>query len=1835
MTTNKNIEKKKSALKIVALLLAVTVLLSAVATGVYFLFFRDSLPNNPNNNLSENPTSQFGTLVGKFTDREIKDEESAILAVQDVADYLGLKNAAAELTPKTTNTVDNLTYYRLQQNYKGIPVYGSTFVVISDENGEAQGLTGNAEDISFDISLTPIVTKEEVEASIQAYVGEDIEISVPDLSVDMLVIYNYDDVEKATLAYEMYAFVQNKPYKALISATNASVIKAFSLDMTETVQATAIDHTKKQHKDFNVSTKVENGENVYYLIDEKRNILIYDAHNGTVTYEIYDKNGRLLLNREGNDVVENWWNGDVSSFEVRYYSSSPSGITTPVCNDNKWTDAPKGVALINQLQTVYDFWSDEFQINGIDNNTPNCQIVGCFNDNSDLGNAYCWGYAALPLDTTLFSFGTDHDISLDSVAHEYMHAIEKRISLMDYQGESGAIMEGYSDVFGELVEGWKYGYYDWEHGNRDMKKPNTHTAYFCQFERTNTPCPIWLAQVGGMVTGGTPIHTSWCKDYFVYPSVYYGDGFVDPKSNYDNGGVHHNSTVISHAAYLMYNGVNDKYQKLTADDIANLWFHALQTLPSDCSFFDLRGSLEMAATLTLSSIAKRECVTAALVEVGINKITCSPDFSISVYDSKGNIYSDYTVKVNGPRLNNHTLTPEHEVINWNSKWIGEYKITIQDNNNKNNFVIRTIIVEKESKNDFNDGALSIQLPNNKSFTEELIEKHLVNQKVPSDFSNTLATGFAPGGVDAKLISSIALLLSKNNSLIDAVLPADLLSAVLNLANLSVDFPDELVLINEGINDSGLIWKKYHFTYLYGSLNETMYLLHVQEHEHEEGTLYLMFAKAGAAVSDGKHDEVYRKVSLKSSLFGEYYFHCISGAAPAVALNAAGSSGEKCVLSIENDPEQFLYWDASQNNILTSTEWKKIIHFEERFRANDDTSLPLSAADAVKAGFEKMPDRDSKYHQANSALKEYQKGYCVKYCHKDGREAIYEIILDSQSQSGIESNANATKLITLSNNSQIGPTYNYSPNDFDEDFIEGLWLKLTHNSIAHYYFDMLPYYWWGNAPDGYGHTHTFGDWTVTKQPTETTKGEKTRTCSSCGEKELEEIPMLSHTHSYTITTQAATCTVAGWKKQTCSCGDVITETLEVIAHNYVNGKCSVCGAWPEAVTFVEYGNHKYVLYDISLTWHEAKSFCETLGGHLVTITSAEEQTIIEQLIENGSKKQYWLGMDTFDGRWITGESIVYTKWDEAQPDKLDREDGEYERYVQIYNEKNPAELLVNSQKYHWNDVFYDNTRKGEENFFSPEYVGFICEFEPQCGIPTITTPNGVEVEQGNGLTLTWTPPQNPSNGVEYFLAVMEAGKESETYTNVTTEWISKTSCEINSKYFIHAGTYVVTLYARSDGYLQSQTSINVIVDNSYFGFNFKEDYPIDILVDRDDLAVAPYAYVDTSLFANKKIIKIDVPVGSVSAVDENQYFTLWVVKSALIKQGANVTDAFYKQYKIYIPIDEITSTVVNKWISIDVSALNIYVGSDETLAFMKSDDPVICCFKMEPDYAFGYDLANKAILQSTHSIYYGVKTESWNGEGREEIPQSNPNASKGLSFKSNKDGTCYVAGIGACTDRDIVIPEYAPNGDKVIGIGNDAFDWEDITSVVIPEGVRYIGQNAFYYCSSLTKITIPSTITECRGTNIFSWCSKLSEVHITDLYAWCQLSFEHDSSNPLSNQAYLYLNGVLIEQLVIPDGVKKINDFAFSNCKGIKSIIVSDSVQSIGDYAFYNCKQEYIYIPTTLEHIGSYAFVGSTHAGRIINIYYQGTEAEWKARKFSFWGNEVLYYQSEKPSAMNG
>ena len=184
-----------------------------------------------------------------------------------------------------------------------------------------------------------------------------------------------------------------------------------------------------------------------------------------------------------------------------------------------------------------------------------------------------------------------------------------------------------------------------------------------------------------------------------------------------------------------------------------------------------------------------------------------------------------------------------------------------------------------------------------------------------------------------------------------------------------------------------------------------------------------------------------------------------------------------------------------------------------------------------------------------------------------------------------------------------------------------------------------------------------------------------------------------------------------------------------------------------------------------------------------------------------------------------------------------------------------------------------------------------------------------------------------------------------------------------------------------------------------------------------------------------------------------------------------------------------------------------------------------------------------------------------------------NSSKGLEFTSNGDGTCYVSGIGECTDTEVVIPKKSPDRERVTSIIADAFyGCTSLTSITIPDSVTRIGGHAFDGCIGLTSITIPDSVTRIEGGAFFD-CTSLTSV-------------------------------------TIPNSVRSIELQVFANCTGLTSITIPTGAKSIGLEAFYNCTGlTSITIPDSVTSIFRGAFVGCT---ALTDVYYSGTISQWKS-----------------------
>ena len=183
---------------------------------------------------------------------------------------------------------------------------------------------------------------------------------------------------------------------------------------------------------------------------------------------------------------------------------------------------------------------------------------------------------------------------------------------------------------------------------------------------------------------------------------------------------------------------------------------------------------------------------------------------------------------------------------------------------------------------------------------------------------------------------------------------------------------------------------------------------------------------------------------------------------------------------------------------------------------------------------------------------------------------------------------------------------------------------------------------------------------------------------------------------------------------------------------------------------------------------------------------------------------------------------------------------------------------------------------------------------------------------------------------------------------------------------------------------------------------------------------------------------------------------------------------------------------------------------------------------------------------------------------------------------------HSAAIPTSTSGAITIP-LTLGGYPVTSIGDYAFyGCSSLTSVTIPSSVTSIGYNAFMYCYDLTSVTIPEGVTSI-GDYAFYGCSSVT-------------SFVVDSNN----RYFSAVNGLLCSEdgktlvacpgsltsVTIPAGVTSIGSSAFSGCSRLTSVTIPSSVTSIGGGAFLDCTGlTSVTISEGVTFIGDKAFLG--------------------------------------------
>lgn len=158
----------------------------------------------------------------------------------------------------------------------------------------------------------------------------------------------------------------------------------------------------------------------------------------------------------------------------------------------------------------------------------------------------------------------------------------------------------------------------------------------------------------------------------------------------------------------------------------------------------------------------------------------------------------------------------------------------------------------------------------------------------------------------------------------------------------------------------------------------------------------------------------------------------------------------------------------------------------------------------------------------------------------------------------------------------------------------------------------------------------------------------------------------------------------------------------------------------------------------------------------------------------------------------------------------------------------------------------------------------------------------------------------------------------------------------------------------------------------------------------------------------------------------------------------------------------------------------------------------------------------------------------------------------------------------CTMKSIVIPE------GVEYIGEGAFRrCGMMTEIHIPESVTYIGDGAFGLMYNLTSINIPEALTSIND-RTFEECNALTEITIPD------------NITKIGNSAFRMCSS--LTQIVIPDAVESIGENAFSDCSSLADVTIGSNVTELGNYIFNSCTSlTSIIIPNGVKKIGNYTF----------------------------------------------
>lgn len=526
-------------------------------------------------------------IDGKYTDITINTADDALDAVQSLHGILGISDPYEELE---ANVITSDTYgaeYTFSQVYNGVRVFGRNVTVSANGAGEGDFIASSIVPSSrlAESNLNFTYTKDQAGNAARNYYYGSFDIRENMTEKLIFTLENYENNPVPAYVVSVYGIDNEGGYideNLFVNARNGEVIYGSSNIYTAVETRTA-----RNEMNVSVDFPVINVDTVDFMIDPATKVRILER-------DIGDSN---LVRHPVNEA---------------------------------WNDGQQISAYTNMIE-IMKWWKDSFDRNSIDGCGMTVDVVTHLDETEGFSDNAAWcpnskgtklgGYIAIGDPS---SNQRSQAVAMDVLAHESTHGVfmfqigqfvlsgGKWIDNFPYNNDTGAINEGYADIFGCLKTR------QWLHG-RNVHSDGSYTRNIENPRDTNARQAVanW---------GHTqPAHYSERYVTTGWKEWLYGE------HGFDNGYVHFNNSLTSYPAYLMHQDHNPA-NGLTWNELAQLWYKSMRMGYNATSTFKTVRKCVMRAARKLNMPEEKiDAIKQAFEDVGLGAEKCTLQGTVSKY----------------------------------------------------------------------------------------------------------------------------------------------------------------------------------------------------------------------------------------------------------------------------------------------------------------------------------------------------------------------------------------------------------------------------------------------------------------------------------------------------------------------------------------------------------------------------------------------------------------------------------------------------------------------------------------------------------------------------------------------------------------------------------------------------------------------------------------------------------------------------------------------------------------------------------------------------------------------------------------------------------------------------------------------------------------------------------------------------------------------------------------------------------------------------------------------------------------------------------------------------